>query len=143
VSNCRGFIPVSHVYAAEAFIEPSDTPNANGNRSRNGGNRRFLRVLLGQLIVQNHVQQRSVNSDAAVVFDKFELAKAVQEEADDLGNQRFRFSLNSSLERFRCWLTVTHPEQCRAIEKSSATKPKPSPWAERNKTDRPFEQWYS
>ena len=57
--------------------------------------------------MQNHIEQRLVNPDAAVVLNKAELAKAIHEEADagpggadhfrqgflrDLRNQRFRFS---------------------------------------------------
>src|ERR1035441_5887033 len=63
--------------------------------------------LLGEMIVLNHIDQRLVDPDAAVVFDKTELAKAIHEEADagpggadhlcqrllrDLGNQRFRLA---------------------------------------------------
>jgi hypothetical protein len=57
--------------------------------------------------VQDHIEQRFMNPDATVVFDKAEVAKAVHEEADagpsgaehfrqgflgDRWNQRFRFS---------------------------------------------------
>src|ERR1035437_3634132 len=38
--------------------------------------------VLGELIVQNYIDQRLVNPDAAVVFDEAELAKAIHEEAD-------------------------------------------------------------
>src|ERR1022692_1826227 len=63
--------------------------------------------LLGEMIVLNHIDQRLVDPDAAVVFDKAELAKAIHEEAyagpggadhlcqrllRDLGNQRFRLA---------------------------------------------------
>jgi hypothetical protein len=63
--------------------------------------------LPGGLIVQNHIEQRLVDPDAAVVFDKAVLAKAIHEEADagaggadhlgegllgDLGNERFGFA---------------------------------------------------
>jgi Phosphohydrolase-associated domain len=45
-------------------------------------NGRFLRILLGQLIVKNHVEKGLVDVDAAVVVDKAELAKTIHEEAD-------------------------------------------------------------
>ena len=45
-------------------------------------NGRVLRVMLGRLIVKNHVEKGLVNMDAAVVIDKAELAKAIHEEAD-------------------------------------------------------------
>jgi hypothetical protein len=63
-------------------------------------------IPLGELIVQNHIEQRLVDTDAAVVFDEAELAKAIHEEADagargtdhlcqsflcDGGKQVFRF----------------------------------------------------
>jgi hypothetical protein len=38
--------------------------------------------LLRKSIVQNHVEQRFMNPDATVVFNKAELAKAIHEEAD-------------------------------------------------------------
>jgi hypothetical protein len=38
--------------------------------------------LLRQLIEQNHIEQRLVHLDAAVVIDKAELAKAVHDESD-------------------------------------------------------------
>jgi hypothetical protein len=38
--------------------------------------------MLGQLIEQDHIEQRLVYLDAAVVIDKAELAKAIHEEAD-------------------------------------------------------------
>jgi hypothetical protein len=42
-----------------------------------------LRVLIvGRLIVQNHIEQRLMDSDAAVVFDKAKLAKPVHEKTD-------------------------------------------------------------
>jgi hypothetical protein len=66
------------------------------------------RRLLGiDSVVENHIEQRLVHTDAAVVFDKAVLAKAIHEKADagsgganhfrqgflrDLWNQRFRFS---------------------------------------------------
>ena len=68
---------------------------------------RSLRVTLGELIVQNHIEQRLMDPDAAVVFDKAELAKVIHEEADagpggadhlcqsllrDGGKQVFRFA---------------------------------------------------
>ena len=58
-------------------------------------------------VVQDHIEQRFMNPDATVVFDKAVVAKAVHEEADagpsgadhfrqgflgDRWNQRFRFS---------------------------------------------------
>ena len=58
-------------------------------------------------VVQNHIEQRFMNPDAAVILNKAELAKAIHEEANtrpggadhfcqsflrDLRNQRFRFS---------------------------------------------------
>ena len=43
---------------------------------------RFLRIMLGRLIVKNHVEKGLVDVDAAVVIDKAELAKAIHEEAD-------------------------------------------------------------
>jgi hypothetical protein len=33
-------------------------------------------------VVQNHIEQRFMNPDATVVFNKAELAKAIHEEAD-------------------------------------------------------------
>src|ERR1700685_293689 len=45
-------------------------------------NGRFLGILLGWLIVKNHVEKRLIDLDAAVVIDKAELAKAIHEEAD-------------------------------------------------------------
>src|ERR1700733_462153 len=42
----------------------------------------ILRVVLRQLIEQNHVEQRPMNLDAAVVADETEFAKAIHEEAD-------------------------------------------------------------
>jgi DNA topoisomerase I len=53
-----------------------------GNCSRNGNKRRFLRVVLGQLIEQHHIEQRLIHLDAAVVIDKAQLAKAIHKEAD-------------------------------------------------------------
>src|ERR1035437_11124900 len=38
--------------------------------------------LLGEMIVENHISQRLMDSDATVVFNKAELAKAIHEEAD-------------------------------------------------------------
>lgn len=43
---------------------------------------RFLRIMLGRLIVKNHVEKGFVDVDAAVVIDKAELAKAIHEEAN-------------------------------------------------------------
>src|ERR1039458_9967614 len=37
---------------------------------------------VGEMIVQNHIDQRPVDQNATVVFDKAELAKAIHEEAD-------------------------------------------------------------
>ena len=37
---------------------------------------------LGELFVQDHIEQRLVNLDAPVVFDKAELAKTVHKKAD-------------------------------------------------------------
>ena len=45
-------------------------------------NDRTFRVLLWQLVVENDVQQRFVNPDAAVVFDEAEFAETIHEEAD-------------------------------------------------------------
>src|ERR1022692_956453 len=39
-------------------------------------------LLLGEMIVQNHIEQRLMDPDATVVFNKAELAKAIHEEAD-------------------------------------------------------------
>jgi hypothetical protein len=47
--------------------------------TRNGW---FLRVLAGQLIEQDHIEQRLMDLDAAVVAHETELAKAVHKEAD-------------------------------------------------------------
>src|ERR1017187_10244555 len=38
--------------------------------------------LLGEMIVQNHIDQRPMDLNATVVFDKAEFAKAIHEEAD-------------------------------------------------------------
>src|ERR1700730_16828053 len=69
----------------------------HGARPRRGGE---------DLVVQNHIEQRSMYPDATVVFNKPEFAKAIHEEANagpggadhfcqsflrDLRNQRFRF----------------------------------------------------
>ena len=58
-------------------------------------------------VVQNHVEQRPVNPNATVIFDKAEIAKSVHKETHtrsggsdhfrqrflrDLRNQRFRFT---------------------------------------------------
>jgi len=43
---------------------------------------RSLGITLGQLIKQDCIQQRFVNLDAPVVFDKPELAKSIHEEAN-------------------------------------------------------------
>src|ERR1700682_5750719 len=43
---------------------------------------RFLRIMLGRLIVKNHIEKGLVDVDAAVVVDKAELPKAIHEEAD-------------------------------------------------------------
>src|ERR1700692_3521819 len=43
---------------------------------------RFLRIMLGRLIVKNHVEKGFVDVDAAVVMNKAQLAKAIHEEAD-------------------------------------------------------------
>ena len=63
--------------------------------------------MLGQSVKQDHAQERPVNLDVAVVFDKAELSKSIHEEADagaggtdhlrqgllrDLGNVLFRFA---------------------------------------------------
>ena len=42
----------------------------------------MLRIAVGQLIEQDHVEQRLMYLDAAVVTDKAELAKAIHEKAD-------------------------------------------------------------
>jgi hypothetical protein len=42
----------------------------------------LYRVLLGQLVVKNQVEQRSMHPDSPVVFDQAQLAKAIHEEAD-------------------------------------------------------------
>ena len=46
------------------------------------GNGRLLRVLAGQPIEQDHVEQRLVYLNAAIVAHETELAKAVHKEAD-------------------------------------------------------------
>jgi hypothetical protein len=38
--------------------------------------------MIGQSIMQNHIEQRLVHMDASVVFNKAHLAEAVHEEAD-------------------------------------------------------------
>ena len=43
---------------------------------------RFLRIMLGRLIVKNHVEKGLVDVDGAVVIDKAQLAKAIHEETD-------------------------------------------------------------
>ena len=45
-------------------------------------NGRVLRIMLGRLIVKNHVEKGLVDVNAAVVIDKTEFAKAIHEEAD-------------------------------------------------------------
>jgi len=69
--------------------------------------RRNFGVTSGELIVQNDIDQRLMDPDAAVVFDEAEFAKAIHEEADagsggadhlrqsflrDGRNQGFRFT---------------------------------------------------
>ena len=44
-------------------------------------NRQPFGIVLRKLVVQNNIRQRLMNSDAAVVFDKTELAKSIHEEA--------------------------------------------------------------
>jgi hypothetical protein len=71
------------------------------------------RVSLGHSIKQDHIQQRLVNLDASVVFDKTELAKSIHEEADagasgadhfrqgllrDFGNVLFRLARLAKLQ---------------------------------------------
>jgi len=68
---------------------------------------RLLRIMLGRLIVKNHVEKGLIDMDAAVVIDKAELAKPIHEEANpgssrsdhvgkgllrDLGNFHQRFA---------------------------------------------------
>jgi hypothetical protein len=66
----------------------------------NGG---FLRVVVRQLIEQDHIQQRLMHLDAAVITDKSELAKTVHKEADtrpggaDGTNFALRFLLDSPM----------------------------------------------
>ena len=36
--------------------------------------------MLAELVEQNHIEKRPMDADAAVVFDKAELAKAIHEE---------------------------------------------------------------
>ena len=86
---------------------PSAPGRPSFTRRRESQKEAFNGVLLRRLIVQNHIEQRLVNLDAAVVFNEAELAKAVHEEADagsggadhfrqgllsDLGDQCFRFT---------------------------------------------------
>src|ERR1035441_4635145 len=52
-------------------------------------------VLLWQCIAQDHVQQRGVNPNAAVVFDVAELPEAIHEEADARADRKST-RLNSS-----------------------------------------------
>jgi len=80
------------------------TDSTDSGHSVPSRSRRLLRI---DSVVQNDVEQRLMNPDAAVVFNKAEVAKAIHEEADagpgssnhfcqgflrDLWNQRFRFS---------------------------------------------------
>ena len=51
-----------------------------GNSAREWERR--LCLSLPDLVVQNDVEQRPVNADATVVFNKAQLAKAIHEEAD-------------------------------------------------------------
>ena len=67
-------------------------------------------VVIGQLIMQYHIQQGLMHTNATVVFDEAKLAKAIHEEADagsystdhirqgllrDLGNQGYRLALHA------------------------------------------------
>jgi hypothetical protein len=53
--------------------------NRSCDRSREG----HLRGLAEEdSVVQNHIEQRFMNPDAAVILNKTELAKAIHEEAD-------------------------------------------------------------
>jgi len=80
------------------------------------GMRKFIRrardrepsfLLIRELVVENHIQQRLMHPDAALVFDEAKLAKAVHKKADtrtsgadhfrqrflsDRGDQRFRLT---------------------------------------------------
>jgi hypothetical protein len=62
--------------------------------------------VLGQLIVQDHIQQGLVNVDAAVVFDKPHLAKAIHEKADAGagGADHLRQGFLGNLRNQRLWL---------------------------------------
>src|SRR5271157_2142734 len=98
-----------HPRAIEPFGNPGTVLAASGrlrSNTRGGRTRRPLGVRLGELIVQNYIDQRLMDPDAAAVFDKAELAKAIHEEAHagpggadhfrqrllrDLGNWLFRF----------------------------------------------------
>jgi hypothetical protein len=48
---------------------------------RLGKERRTHGVVPGRLVVQDYVEQRPFDTDAPVVFDEAELAKAVHEKA--------------------------------------------------------------
>jgi len=95
----------------QTYVFRTEVGHSSNRSSRDIGGRRKCNLepdLLGGLdsIVQNDVEQRSMNPDATVVFNKAELAKAIHEEANagpsgtdhfrqcflrDLRNQRFRF----------------------------------------------------
>src|ERR1035437_6088449 len=69
----------------EIIGSPDTAPGARGGLCANtwsGRTNRSLGVSLCESIVQNHIQQRLINPDAAVVFDEAELAEAIHEEAD-------------------------------------------------------------
>jgi hypothetical protein len=67
VPSCSHLLPV--VSAASAFAR----------RAQVGG---APVILLSEVVVQNHVEQRFMNPDPLVVLDKAQLAEAIHEEAD-------------------------------------------------------------
>src|ERR1035438_6100253 len=65
----------------------SDRSRRTRSRTHTGslGNGRkawLLGIVLGQLIEEEHIEQRLMHLDAAVVGDEAELAKAIHEKAD-------------------------------------------------------------
>src|ERR1035438_2198123 len=76
-------------------------------RSWAAGCRRGFGVIVRHAIVQNYVEQRLMHLDAAIVFDKTELAKPVHEEADPGagGADHFSQSFLRYLRNQRLWIT--------------------------------------
>jgi len=88
---------------------------AEGSLGKRDG--RFLRICFGQLIQEDHVQQRLMYLDTAVVAYKTELAKAIHEEADtgpsrsDHVGQRFLRNRRDESFRFAGLAEFSHQKQ--------------------------------